>query len=115
MAAVIEDLQRQHDYVVIDAPPTLLVADAAVLSRVASVLLAVPHGRVSRAAVASVMRSLRSVGANVIGVVGTMVTATDDDTVSYGTYRYGAGPTTAPVDTAAVARADARRTQELAA
>jgi succinoglycan biosynthesis transport protein ExoP len=115
MAAVIEDLQRQHDYVVIDAPPTLLVADAAVLSRVASVLLAVPHGRVSRAAVASVMRSLRSVGANVIGVVGTMVTATDDDTVSYGTYRYGAGPTTAPVDTAGVARADARRTQELAA
>lgn len=88
MGALVTDLQRSFDYVVVDAPPALLVADAAVLSRVASVLLVVPEARVSRAAVESVARSLRAVGANVIGSVGTMVRAADDEGAGYG-YGYG--------------------------
>lgn len=84
MGALVTELQRTFDYVVIDAPPALLVADAAVLSRVASVLLVVPDARVSRAAVESVARSLRAVGADVIGSVGTMVRASDDEGSGYG-------------------------------
>jgi succinoglycan biosynthesis transport protein ExoP len=114
MAAVIADLERVSDFVVIDAPPALLVADAAVLSRVASVLVAVPHGRVSRGAITSVMRSLRSVGANVIGVIGTMVSASDDDAVSYGAYRYG--DDRQPVAAAALPqRRETRRAGDVAA
>lgn len=118
MGALVDELQQHFDYVVIDAPPVLLVADAAVLSRFASVLLAVPHGRVSRTTVAAAMRTLRGVGANVIGSIGTLVRPTEgDQPYRYGAYgaAYGAEETEPAAETQPAPVLDRHARQELRA
>jgi len=86
MEAVLADLQERFDLVVLDAPPTLLVADTAVMSKHADVLLVVADGRVRRAEVTGAVRSLHAVGARLVGVVSTMVRSRDAEVGSYGTY-----------------------------
>jgi capsular exopolysaccharide synthesis family protein len=70
MAAVIEQLANEYDYVIFDAPPVLQVTDAVVLStQVDGTMMVLRHGRTNRAAAAEAARRLGAVDANVIGYV----------------------------------------------
>lgn len=65
-----EELRGSFDAVVVDSPPVLIGADAAVLGQMADgVLLVVDAGVTRRDAARQAVESLRQVGANVIGVV----------------------------------------------
>lgn len=74
MAAVLAELARRYDIVLIDSPPLLPVADAAALaSQTDGVLLVVRYGKTSRRQVTDAMAALTAVPARVLGTVLTMV------------------------------------------
>jgi succinoglycan biosynthesis transport protein ExoP len=65
-----EELRKSFDAIVVDSPPALIGADAAVLAQmVDGVLLVVNAGETRRDMARQAVESLRQVGANVIGVV----------------------------------------------
>jgi capsular exopolysaccharide synthesis family protein len=66
--ALIKELGERFDLVIMDTPPLLAAADAAILGRDADgVLLVVRAGHVDRAAVHQAMQQLATVGAHLIG------------------------------------------------
>ena len=83
-----------YDQILIDAPPALAVADAAIISRqVDGALLVVRPDKNRRRMVVRATESLGSVGANVMGAVINHVTAeTGEDYYGYGYgYQYDGG------------------------
>jgi non-specific protein-tyrosine kinase len=65
-----EELLKSFDAIVVDSPPVLIGADAAVLGQIADgVLLVVNAGETRRDMARQAVDSLRQVGANIIGVV----------------------------------------------
>jgi len=73
MAELAKELRASYDKVVIDSPPVLPVADAAVLSSLADgVLFVVPYGRTSRSSIRLAGQSLASVRARILGGVLNM-------------------------------------------
>jgi non-specific protein-tyrosine kinase len=67
---VLAEMVARADVVVIDAPPTLPVADAlALANQVDGVLLVVRHGHTLRHAAAETSRRLDAIGANLLGYV----------------------------------------------
>jgi succinoglycan biosynthesis transport protein ExoP len=74
MEDLLHKLEEEADVVVLDTPPTLVVADASVLSaRTDGVLVVVNTGRTRRAAVQQAVDGLRQVGAQLLGCVLNMV------------------------------------------
>ncbi|MBM6401101.1 polysaccharide biosynthesis tyrosine autokinase [Phycicoccus sonneratiae] len=70
MQTLLANLVRRFDYVIIDAPPTLPVTDAVVLSKLADGAIVVAgSGLVDRDQLAHTLESLGSVGGQVLGVV----------------------------------------------
>jgi polysaccharide biosynthesis transport protein len=70
MAALLERLAGQYDYLVIDSPPVIAVTDAAVLSKlVDGVLFVLDHGRVTREEASAAFEQLKNVQARIIGLV----------------------------------------------
>jgi succinoglycan biosynthesis transport protein ExoP len=70
MGAVIEELKGQVDTVLFDSPPSLVVADAVILStRVDGVLLVNDVGHTRRSETRQATEELRRVRANLLGVV----------------------------------------------
>lgn len=93
MRATVEHLERTFDFVIIDAPPVLLVADATVLSAVAGILFVAAAGKVRKADLAAALRELDAVKAETLGVVGQMLPIRGAGGASYGTYaHYGDAP-----------------------
>jgi capsular exopolysaccharide synthesis family protein len=90
MAELLRELELTYDLVLIDAPPLLPVTDAAVLANVASgAVVIVRYGHTRREQLARAVESLRSVGAEVFGVVLTMTPTRGPDSYYYGYgYRY---------------------------
>lgn len=71
--ALLDHLRSTYDRIVIDAPPLLPVADAAVLTRhVDGAILVVCHGRTSRSEAAASKERLDTVGGRLLGVVLNM-------------------------------------------
>ncbi|GAB3573157.1 polysaccharide biosynthesis tyrosine autokinase [Leifsonia lichenia] len=92
MRTMLEHLSEDFDYVIIDAPPLLPVADAAVLSSIAAgVLLITGIGQTTKANVVSSLRMLDGVKANLLGVVATMLPTSGPDSSAYGEYLYYGG------------------------
>lgn len=91
---VFQGLRDHYDVVVIDTPPVLLASDAAIIgSLVDGMLLVVRAGQTGRHAAEQAVRQLRTVGANVLGVVLNDPDAkipTYDSSYGYG-YGYGYG------------------------
>lgn len=88
MQELLEHLEQRVDLVLLDAPPLLPVTDAAVLSTLASGAVVVVHsGRTKREQVQRAVELLRSVDAQVYGLVLNMVPA--KSITGYG-YGYGA-------------------------
>ena len=70
MAALIADLARQRDHVILDTPPLLVAADAAALARcVDGALLVVRANRTRRDQVQRAKAMLEQIDAHVLGVV----------------------------------------------
>lgn len=90
MSALLKTLDTEFDYVVIDAPPLLLVTDAAVLSKLAGgAILVVAAGRTKKTEIAGAVRALDHIGSRFLGVVATMLPTKGPDAYGYGTYGYG--------------------------
>lgn len=74
MEDLLHKLEDEADVIVLDTPPTLVVADANVLAaRTDGVLVVVNAGRTRRAAVQQAVDGLRQVGAHLVGGVLNMV------------------------------------------
>lgn len=74
MRDMLQQFKKQFDYVIVDTPPVLLVADACVLSRhVDGVLQVVRAGRTQRRQLADAQARLAQVKARVIGSILTHV------------------------------------------
>ena len=70
MGAIIEELKGQMDMVLLDSPPSLVVADAVILgTRVDGVLLVSDVGHTRRSEARQMAEDLRRVRANLLGVV----------------------------------------------
>lgn len=92
MAQVLERLRRHYDVVLIDAPPLLPVADAAVLSRQADgAILVVRHSKTTKDQVAAAADRLASVDAELLGTVFNRTPEKGNDGYGYG-YGYGYAP-----------------------
>lgn len=73
MVELIATMREEYDVIVVDAPPLLPVADAAVASTWADgVLVVVRWGKTTRSQIATSMDSLEGVDARVLGAVLTM-------------------------------------------
>lgn len=92
MDNVLAALTEHFDYVLIDAPPLLLVTDAAVLSRkTRGAILAVAAGRTRKAELEGAIRAIETASGAILGVVATMLPTKGPDSYSYGSYTYGYG------------------------
>lgn len=90
MKQLLSALADQFDYVLIDAPPLLLVTDAAVISKqTGGVIVAAASGRTKRSELTAAVRTLESIGSNIAGIVVTMLPTKGPDSYAYGQYSYG--------------------------
>ena len=89
---LLDYLSKTYDIVVLDAPPTLVVTDARILSSmVDAVVYAVRWDSTPRDAVAEGLRELRSVDGKVTGAVLTMVNEAKASKYTYDGYSYYRG------------------------
>ncbi|TFB47780.1 polysaccharide biosynthesis tyrosine autokinase [Cryobacterium tagatosivorans] len=107
MARLLASLTEQFDIVIIDAPPLLLVTDAAVLSKLCGgALMVVASGRTKRNELAGAVKALERVGSRLVGVIITMLPTKGPDSYGYGQYSYGTvHEDDAPAETPAEGRA----------
>ncbi|WP_298744261.1 polysaccharide biosynthesis tyrosine autokinase [uncultured Microbacterium sp.] len=90
MTELMAALKTAFDVIIVDAPPVLLVTDAAVISRATDgVLLVAAAAATTRPRLASAVQSITSVGSKVLGTVVTMLPTAGADKTAYGAYAYG--------------------------
>jgi len=88
MASLLDDLEKQSDLLIVDAPPVNTVTDAQLLgARVDGAILVVPQGIALKAGVRHAKLALETVHANILGAIMNRVTA-QKSSGSYGGY-YG--------------------------
>ena len=70
MGALLDELKRNFDLILIDGTPSKLVTDAVILSRIVdSTIIVTSHNETKKEDLAKVKKSLESVGASIAGVV----------------------------------------------
>jgi Mrp family chromosome partitioning ATPase len=90
MDQVLTSLGEYFDYVLIDAPPLLLVTDAAVVgSKTRGVILAAASGKTKKQELSGAVRALATAGVDMLGIVVTMLPTKGPDSYGYGSYTYG--------------------------
>ncbi|PWC07594.1 polysaccharide biosynthesis tyrosine autokinase [Mycetocola zhujimingii] len=90
MKRLLNTLTEQFDIVLIDAPPLLLVTDAAVVSKLAGgAIVVAASGRTKKNELVASVRTLESIGSHLAGVVVTMLPTKGPDSYAYGQYSYG--------------------------
>jgi capsular exopolysaccharide synthesis family protein len=83
MRNTIDALTGKYDYVVIDSPPVMAVADAVVLAtQVHSVVMVTEAGRTQRTPLKTSVKQLRDVKANLLGVVVNRLSAPPTITIT---------------------------------
>ncbi|RFA15170.1 chromosome partitioning protein [Subtercola boreus] len=94
MQNLLQALNEQVDYVLIDAPPLLPVTDGAIISSMtAGAILVAGSGKVKKTELARALNSLTSINSKVVGVVLTMLPNKGPDSYNNEKYGYyGAGP-----------------------
>ena len=91
MGKLMRELKSAFDVIIIDAPPTLLVTDAAVVSRYTNgAIVVAAAGSTTKPRLASAVKNIEAVGSKVLGTVVTMVPTAGADKTAYGTYAYAA-------------------------
>lgn len=90
MDNVLAALTEHFDYVLVDAPPLLLVTDAAVLSKkTRGVIMVAASGKTKKQELQGAFRTLDTAGGALLGVVVTMLPTRGPDSYGYGAYTYG--------------------------
>jgi succinoglycan biosynthesis transport protein ExoP len=90
MASLIRTLEIEFDVVLIDLPPLLPVTDAALVSKLTrGAIVVVAAGRTHKGELSAAVSTLENVGANVAGVILTMLPTKGPDVYGYGRYGYG--------------------------
>ena len=90
MARTLGTLTAEFDVVLIDAPPLLLVTDAAVLSKLCGgAIMVVASGRTKRNELTSAVKALERAGSRLVGMVITRLPTKGPDSYGYGQYSYG--------------------------
>jgi succinoglycan biosynthesis transport protein ExoP len=90
MGSLIKTLEQEFDIVLIDLPPLLPVTDAALVSKLTrGAIIVVAAGRTHKGELEGAIATLRNVGANVAGVIMTMLPTKGPDAYGYGRYGYG--------------------------
>jgi len=92
MEQLLQTLRSHFDYILIDAPPLLLVTDASVVCKFADgILLVVASGATRKPQLAGAVRTLEASGSNLLGIIVTMLPTKGPDSYGYGAYgAYGA-------------------------
>lgn len=91
MQRTLEALADAFDYVLVDAPPLLLVTDAAVISRFTSgVLMVAASGTTKKPQLTAAVEKLQAIGSRLFGVIVTMLPSKGPDSYGYGAYSYSA-------------------------
>jgi capsular exopolysaccharide synthesis family protein len=104
MQRTLEALADAFDYVLVDAPPLLLVTDAAVISRFTSgVLMVAASGTTKKPQLTAAVDKLQAIGSRLFGVIVTMLPSKGPDSYGYGAYSYSA-----PDETAASVKGERR-------
>lgn len=86
--AVLEELSRRFDRIILDSPPLQLVTDAVVLSKQTDGVILIVHAdKTLRDDAKRAAKQIRSVGG---GIFGTVVNAIDDSRSTYYYGKYGA-------------------------
>lgn len=89
---LVKNLSQQYDLVILDCPPTLVVTDARIVSRIAdAVVYAVRWDATPRGAVLEGLKELKSVDAPIAGIVVTMVNESRATKYTYDGYSYYKG------------------------
>ncbi|MDF2990299.1 MAG: ATPase [Microbacterium sp.] len=89
MQRTLQALEGAFDYVLIDAPPILVVTDAAVVSRFTSgVLMIAASGTTKKPQLTAAVDKLGAIGSRLFGVIVTMLPTKGPDSYSYGSYAY---------------------------
>lgn len=105
MQRTLEALASAFDYVLIDAPPLLLVTDAAVVSRFTSgVMMVAASGMTKKPQLTAAVEKLDAIGSRIFGVIVTMLPARGPDSYSYGSYSYAESSTSDPRGTRSTRR-----------
>jgi Mrp family chromosome partitioning ATPase len=90
MDRMLASLEEYFDYILIDAPPLLLVTDAAVVGKKTSgVILVAASGKTKKQELAGAIRTLETAGVPMLGTVVTMLPTKGPDSYGYGAYTYG--------------------------
>lgn len=85
MDTVLQELDDDFDYVILDAPPTLAVTDSAVVgTKAAGIIMVAAAGSTKKPALDESIRTHQALGARVAGVVVTMLHPKGEDLYSYG-------------------------------
>lgn len=91
MQRTLAELEGAFDYVLVDAPPLLLVTDAAVVSRFTSgVLMVAASGATKKPQLTAAVEKLNAIGSRLFGVIVTMLPSKGPDSYGYGAYSYSA-------------------------
>lgn len=98
MEKILAEAREKFDYVIVDAPPLLPIADAALLAQQTDgAILVVRHGSTTRHQVRTSAERLQSVGAVLLGTITNMTPSTKRGNGSYGYgYGYGYAPDAVP-------------------
>ena len=90
LSKLLADARQEFDYVLVDAAPVGMVSDPAILAiQGDGVLLVLDAQATRKGAVRQAMRSLETVGANVLGTVMNNVKTSRHSYYGYGEYGYG--------------------------
>lgn len=90
VSALFVELRRQFDFVILDSPPTITVADSMILAAHADGVILVAHGGVTtRESLRHARKLIASTNAHMIGVVLNNVDIRSSDYRYYYSYYYG--------------------------
>lgn len=93
MSLLLDQLEREFDIVIVDAPPLIPVTDASVLAqKVGGVVLVVGAMKVKTQDLERSLASLDLVGANLLGVVINLLQTKGADAYAYSYYSYESKP-----------------------
>jgi capsular exopolysaccharide synthesis family protein len=92
MVSLLEALNDQVDYVLLDSPPLLPVTDAAVLSSLtAGAIVVAAAGKVKKTEIVAAIRNLSQTNSKVIGIILTMLPSKGPDSYGGSEYSYYGG------------------------
>ena len=88
--ALIEDLRKRYDLILLDTPPVLLVSDAGVVGQYAdAAVFTVRWDHTPRDAVMQGLKQMRELGVRLSGAVVTLIDQRRAARYSYSRYGYG--------------------------